>query len=166
MAEQLPNPSEDLANFSRRDLLGNAVAIGAASIVPSAAPSQPALIDPANILSKTSAPVLKFCAATTRRLLEIESRNELRREVKLPLLSVAKELRRIKQAEDEEKFSRFATRHRVAVWNQVLKSRREKGANWKPSWMEGIGYQSEVYRLLRQQFRVERRLAAAYSRDS
>jgi hypothetical protein len=52
-------------------------------------------------------PPLNVCAATARRLLEICRRNELRREAKLPLLPIAKELRRIKLQEDLEEFERF-----------------------------------------------------------
>jgi hypothetical protein len=64
------------------------------------------------------------CTATARRLLEIERRNELRREAMLPPLKISTELRRMKQAEDQQQFSRFATRHSVA--DQLLKSRRQR----------------------------------------
>lgn len=37
-----------------------------------------------------------------RRLLEIARRNEIRREANLPLLSIAKELRRMKQQESQK----------------------------------------------------------------
>jgi hypothetical protein len=39
---------------------------------------------------------LDVCAATARRLLEIEERNEIRREAQLPLLSIPREVRRMK----------------------------------------------------------------------
>ena len=70
-----------------------------------------------------------FCAATARRLLEIASRNEIRREAKLPLLPIAKELRRIKRQEDLEEFERFEAVHGKAVWQEALKPRRETEGN-------------------------------------
>jgi hypothetical protein len=62
-----------------------------------------------------------FCAATARRLLEIARRNEIRREANLPLLSIAKELRRMKDQEKSEEFSRFEAAHAKAVWEEVLR---------------------------------------------
>ena len=70
-----------------------------------------------------------FCAATARRLLEIARRNEIRREAKLPLLPIAKELRRIKRQEDLEEFERFEAVHGKAVWQEALKPRRETEGN-------------------------------------
>jgi hypothetical protein len=94
-----------------------------------------------------------FCSATARRLLEIARRNELRHEAKLPLLPIAKELRRMKKQEELEEFSRFEAAHGKTLWEEVLKPRREaEGPNWRPNWMEGVRYQSEVYRILSQQF--------------
>jgi len=80
-----------------------------------------------------------FCAATARRLVEIALRNELRREAKLPLLSVPKELRRMKKQEELEEFDRFEAAYGKAVWEEVLKARREAegNPNWRPNWMEG-----------------------------
>jgi hypothetical protein len=105
------------------------------------------------------APPLNVCAATARRLLDIARRNEIRRQAGLPLLSTVKELRRMKQQEDEElrriEFERFEAQHRNAVWDEVLKPRREAetNPNWFPrNWAEGVGYQSEVYKILRERF--------------
>ena len=96
-----------------------------------------------------------FSAATARRLLEIECRNELRRVTGLPLLSIPRELRRIKRQEELEEFSRFEAAHSKAVWEEVLKSRREAegNPNWRPSWMEGMCLQSQVNKTLWEQFR-------------
>ena len=73
-------------------------------------------------------------------LLEIARRNELRREAKLPLLPIAKELRRIERREDLEEFGRFEAVHGKAVLDEVLKRRREteRNPNWRPNWMDGI----------------------------
>jgi hypothetical protein len=95
-----------------------------------------------------------------RRLLEIARRNEIRREANLPLLSIAMELRRIKRQEDLEEFSRFEAVHGKAVWEEVLKPRREaEGPNWRPNWMEAMCYQNEARKILWEQFRASRRLA-------
>ena len=103
-----------------------------------------------------------FCAATARRLLEIARRNEIRREAKLPLLPIAKELRRMKKQEELEEFERFEAVYGKAVWEEVLKDRREAegNPNWRPSWMEGVSYQSQVYKILREQFYAARRVAS------
>jgi hypothetical protein len=102
-----------------------------------------------------------FCAATARRLVEIARRNEIRREAKLPLLPIAKELPRMKKQEELEEFERFEAVHGKAVWQEVLKPRREAegNPNWRPSWMEGVRYQSEVYKILRQRLYAARRVA-------
>ncbi len=108
-------------------------------------------------------PILNVCAATTRRLLEIERRNEMRREADLPLLPIIKELRRMKEVDDSQKFSEalglFVAKRSQAIWDEVLKPRRDAlgDENWKPRcWSEGVGYQREVYRILRERFEAER----------
>jgi hypothetical protein len=59
----------------------------------------------------------------------------------------------MKETEDSEKFSEefgpFAAKHRQAVWAEVLKPRREVLSNpeWRPSWIEGMGYAGEVHRI-------------------
>jgi hypothetical protein len=97
-----------------------------------------------------------FCAATARRLLEIARRNEIRREADLPLLSIAKELRRMKDQEKLAEFERFEVAYGEAVWEEVLKARREAegNPNWRPSWMEGMCLQSQVRKTLWEQFRA------------
>jgi hypothetical protein len=98
-----------------------------------------------------------FCAATARRLVEIARRNELRREANLPLLSIPKELRRLKKQEELEEFERFQAAYREAVWQEVLKPRREaEGPNWRPSWIEGVAYQTQVNKILWEQFYAAR----------
>jgi hypothetical protein len=101
---------------------------------------------------------LNVCAATARRLLEIARRNEIRREAKLPLLPIAKELCRMKRQEDLEEFEPFEAVHAEAVWQEVLKPRREAegNPNWRPNWMEGISYQTQVNKILREHFYAAR----------
>ena len=96
--------------------------------------------------------------------MEIARRNEIRREAKLSLLPIAKELRRIKQQEELEEFSRFEAAYGKAMWQEVLKPRREvEGPNWRPSWMEGVSYQTQVNKILRQKFYAARRVASLNS---
>lgn len=149
----LPNRSELLMN--RRHVLSTAVGVAAARVVPS--PSEAAqVVDPVQAAVSSKAPP-NVSATTARRLMEIEARNNLRRASDLPTLSVPKELRRMKRAEDEQEFSRFAAPLRQAIWDQVFKSRRaaEGTSNWRPSFMEGMAYQNRVDTILRKRFRAE-----------
>ena len=160
MAREFPYQTEERL-VSTGCLLTSAAA-AVASIVPGAEGNtdavQPSLLTP-------RVPALKVCAATARRLLAIARRNEIRREAKLPLLSVLEELRRMKQQEDLVEFERFGAAHREAVWNEVLKPRREaKGnSNWRPTCLEGMYYQSQVYKILRERFYAARQPARVNS---
>jgi hypothetical protein len=85
-----------------------------------------------------------------QHLAEIEARNALRRENGLPELSVARELRRMKQQAAEAEFKAFEAVHGRVVFDQVLKERREVfGANWKPNFMTGMAMQNQVRKILR-----------------
>ncbi len=149
-----PNHTEPV--ISRRRLLGSAAAMTAAGLVPSAKPIEAAQAVHPVSTSMTSEAVPNYSAGTARRLREIAARNKLRQTYALPALSVPNELRRMKRAEDEAEFNRFSASRRRAVWDQVLKTRRklEDNPNWKPSWSEGLAYQSEVNGILREAFRV------------
>ena len=67
----------------------------------------------------------------------------------------------MKKQEELEEFERFETVHAKAVWEEVLKARREAEGdpNWRPSWMDGVRCQTEVYKILREQFYAVRRVA-------
>jgi hypothetical protein len=107
-----------------------------------------------SILTSEPSP-LNVCAATARRIEEIVARNRIREEACLPLLSIPKELRRMKEAADAAAFEAFANVHRAAVWDEVLMTKREArcGPNWHPSgWMEGMGYDARVNKILRERF--------------
>jgi hypothetical protein len=144
----------------RRLLTSAAAAVTVTGIVPGvkcADGAAPDFLKPWQLTHQPEPP--NFCAATARRLMEIARRNEIRREANLPLLSIAKELRRMKQQEELEAFSRFEAAYGKAVWDEVLKPRREaEGPNWRPSWIEGMCYQNQVFKIVRQQFQVERRV--------
>jgi hypothetical protein len=76
------------------------------------------------------------------------------------LLSIPKELRRMKKQEELEEFSLFAAAYGKAVWQEVLKPRREAEGNpdWRPSWTKGVRYQTQVNKILRRKFYAARRV--------
>jgi hypothetical protein len=153
-------------SINRRRLLTSA-ALTATGILPGPKTDDAAASDLLRSSQLTpKADPANFTAATARRLLEIARRNEIRREAKLPLLPVAKELRRIKRQEDLEEFERFEAAYGKAVWEEVLKPRREAEGNpkWRPNWMEGVHYQSEVSKILRGQFCAKRQVETLNSR--
>ena len=71
----------------------------------------------------------------------------------------------MKKQEELEEFERFEAAYGKAVWEEVLKPRREAegNPNWRPSWMEGVSYQTQVYKILREQFYAARRVASLNS---
>jgi hypothetical protein len=140
MATQIPLP---LA-MNRRQLLATVVAIPVSGIPP---PQVAADAVPVSSIPTSEPPLLNVCAATARRIEEIIARNRIRAEACLPLLSIPKELRRMKEAADAAKFEAFADGHKGAVWDEMLATKREARGepNWRPSsWMEGIAFQAEV----------------------
>ncbi len=85
-------------------------------------------------------------------LAEIAGRNLLRQESGLPLLSVSKELRRIKTAEASATFAKFCDAFRESVKGKVLaRFRRQCGdPKWVPNGMlSGMAFEYEVSRELR-----------------
>ena len=111
------------------------------------------------VLSNGKSTSMSYGAATTRRLMEIARRNEVRREAELPPLSVAKELRHMKQQETEAAFNSFAEPRRAAVLEEILKRCREEigNPNWKPNWMTGMAIANQVRKILREQLRNDAR---------
>src|SRR6516162_11049354 len=93
MATQIPRP---LA-MNRRQLLATVAAIPMSGILP---PQVTADAVPVLSIPTSEPSPLKLCAATTRRIEEITARNRIRAEACLPLLSIPKELRRMKEADD------------------------------------------------------------------
>jgi hypothetical protein len=148
MATQIPRP---LA-MNRHQLLATVAVIPMSGILP---PQVSAGAVPVPSIPTSEPSRLNVCPATARRIEEIVSRNRIREEARLPLLSIPKELRRMKEADDAAAFEAFADVHRGAVWDEVLTTRRQGRCepNWHPSgWMEGMAFQSEVSRILRQRF--------------
>jgi hypothetical protein len=158
----IPNRREALEIDRRQVLLASAVALtaaGMASVTENAEATEPAQeLDLAKALPVSSEAWASVISDTTAfRIQEIEARNRLREESGLPVLSIPKELRRMKMAADQEVFQRFEAIHAKAVWDEVLKPiRDEKGdPNWRPGWMGGMALQNDFYRILRQRFRAE-----------
>ena len=152
----------DFPRIDRRRLLTSAAATATATgILPGVKLADAVAADVPLPLTPKAEPA-NFSAATARRLMEIARRNELRREAKLPLLLIAKELRRMKKQEELEEFERFEAAYGEAVREEVLQARREAegNPNWRPSWMEGVSYQTQVNKILREQFYAARRVAS------
>jgi hypothetical protein len=150
--------SEQGIGLSRRELLASAAAVTAARIAPAPNSTRPAppleATDVAEIPT-ADIPALNVCAGTARRISKIVARNRIRQEAQLPLLSIPQELRRMKAVEDAAKFEEFAALHRQEVWDEVLPPMREARGNphWRPTnWMEGMGYQAQVSKILRVRF--------------
>jgi hypothetical protein len=102
-------------------------------------------------------PVSNLCAATARRLEEIAERNSIREEAGLPLLSIAKELRRMKKAADAAEFEAFAALHNKPAWDEVLAPERERRGepDYRPrTFMEGLAFQAEVSKILHQRYLI------------
>jgi hypothetical protein len=131
-----PLQSELGLGLDRRQLLAGTAVVTAAGIVPNVEAAEvvnsgEAASGPKTWVSENSA--LNVCAATARRIEEITARNKVRNEAGLPLLSIPRELRRMKQAADAVEFEEFAAMHRQAVWDEVLAPGREaRGEDWRP----------------------------------
>jgi hypothetical protein len=76
-------------------------------------------------------------------------------------LSIPKELRRMKSVDDAAEFEQFCALHWEAVWQEVLAAVREARGepNWRPTrFMEGVGYQARVSKILRERFIAQQHL--------
>jgi hypothetical protein len=58
--------------------------------------------------------------------------------------------------EDSVQFARIETAHGPAVWDEVLEGRREAvgNPNWKPNFIEGMGLQSRLRKILGERFQT------------
>jgi hypothetical protein len=126
-------------NLSRRQLLSSATTITVAGIAPNVgleAHANSEIAQQAQTLAPSKeAQAQKFSAVTLLRLQEIAERNRVRQEAGLPFLSVGKELRRMKEAADVEKFKTFAETHRKSIYQKMLaRVRRQCGdPHWAPT---------------------------------
>jgi hypothetical protein len=157
-----PSQSELIAALNRRQLLGSAALIAGTGVVlgieRAGAAEEAELLNAASVpLAET--PAWNVCAITARRLEEIARRNKVRAEAGLPLLSIPKELRKMKEAADGAEFEAFAAVHKRAVWDEVLRPVRvAKGdSNWRPtSFMQGLAFQAKVSKVLHERFKIVR----------
>jgi hypothetical protein len=146
-------------SLDRRQLLTSAAGVVAAGILPGTDQTQAVNSTEAVCSASTPAleiPALNVCAATARRLAQIAERDRIRKEAGLPLLSITKELRRMKTAADAAEFEAFAAVHRAAVWKEVLAPERERRGDpaWRPrTFTEGLAFQAEVNKILHQRYR-------------
>jgi hypothetical protein len=129
-------------NLSRRQLFSSAATIAVAGIGPNIAYGAHARSEIAQQAQALAPPskesqAQSFSAVTLPRLREIAERNRVRQKAGLPLLSVPKELRRMKEAADAEKFRSFAEAHRRRVYQKMLaRVRRQCGdPHWAPTGM-------------------------------
>ncbi len=148
--------------IDRRRLLASAAAAATATGIAPHLRGAEAAPRPIAVQAVSAAPdkaSMSVSAGMAKRLREIERRNEIRREAKLPLLSIPKELRRMKARERAEAFHRFEAAHGRAVWEQVLKPRGQVqgNPNWRPSWAEGVRLQSKIHKILWARFQQDQR---------
>jgi hypothetical protein len=150
--------SEPSLSLDRRQLLAAAAALSIGNIPGAEAAVEATTSGPAVIVAEiptSDSPAWNRYAGTAQKIEEIVARNVIRAEAGLPLLSVARELRRMKQAADATAFEQFADLHGQAVWDEVLGPVREARGepNWRPiRWMEGLAFQAQVGKILRERF--------------
>jgi hypothetical protein len=147
-----------LPNIDRRQLLISAPTVAVAGIARNITHgkvlAKSEIAQPTEALSSIEAQTSNFDNVTVLRLREIAGRNRIRQDAGLPLLSVAKELRRMKEAADTEKFRKFADAHRKRLYDKMLaRARRRCGdPNWTPTGMlsgGGIWFNIQVERQAR-----------------
>jgi hypothetical protein len=158
----LRKQSEPGLRLDRRQLLASAAAVSVGNIPGAEAAVEATTSGPAVTVAEiptSDATAWNVCSSTARKIEEIAARNIIRAEAGLPLLSIPRELRRIKQVADAAAFEAFADRHRQSVWEEVLAPvRQTRGEpNWYPTgFMEGLAFQAQVSRILREQFQMVR----------
>ena len=139
-----PKQSEPGLSLDRRQLLASAAALGIGTVPAGVAAAEVTNSNPAvpvGEIARSETAAWNVCASTAQKIEEIAARNIIRAEAGLPLLSIPKELRRLKQVTDAMAFEDFADRHRQTVWEEVLASVRETRGepNWYPSrFVDGI----------------------------
>jgi hypothetical protein len=118
-----PTQSESGLSLDRRQLLASAAVITTAGLAPiaeSAGAANPAQAASAAKTWVSANEALNVCASTARKIEEVAERNRIREQAGLPLLSIPRELRRMKNVDDAAEFEEFANLHRQAVWEEVL----------------------------------------------
>jgi hypothetical protein len=151
----MAKPIKPPLSLDRRQLLTSTAILPVSGIVSSYEQVEAATLS--QVVSAAEIPAWNVCAATARRIEEIAKRNRIREEAGLPLLSIPRELRRMRKAVEEAKFEVFAAVHQKAVWDAVLLPERKKRGqpDWRPSsFMEGLAFQSRVSNILHERFKA------------
>ena len=156
-----PTRSESGLNIDRRRLLASVAALSLGNI-PNVEAAEVSNSGKAFLVAEiptSDSTAWNVCAGTAQKIEEIAARNIIRAEAGLPLLSIPRELRRMKMVEDAAEFEQFADRHRQAVLEEVLAPVRE--ARGEPDWrptrlMEGLAFQAQVGKILRERFEAAR----------
>src|ERR1700730_16223749 len=104
-------------NFDRRQLLASVALATTAGLAPTAvaagATNAAEAVNPATSPA-SNVSVFNVCVSTARKIEEISQRNRIRQQAGLPLLSIPKELRKIKNAELAVELEEF----RQTVWDE------------------------------------------------
>ena len=148
-----PKQSEPSLSVDRRQLLVTAAALSIGT-VPGIEAAAEVTNSPGEI-ARSEPAAWNVCAGTARKIKEIAARNIIRVEAGLPLLSIPRELRRMKMVDDAAAFEEFSAEHQQAVWEEVLGPVREGRGEptWRPTgFMEGLGFQAQVSKILRERF--------------
>ena len=148
-----------LPSINRRQLMTATATIAVAGLAPNPTPAEglanSAVAQPTEpLVPPAVVQAGNFDSVTILRLREIAQRNRIRQEAGLPLLLVPKELRRMKEAADAERFRKFSDAHCNRVQDKMLaRARRRVGdPNWKPTGMlsgGGMLFGGQVDRQLR-----------------
>jgi hypothetical protein len=152
-----------LPPINRRQFLASTATVAVAGVAPIIADTE-SLIKPeiapptkAVVPSITEVQTVKFGKVTLRRLQEIAARNRIRQEAGLPLLSVPRELRRMKEVTDVEKFRGFTEANRKRLNEKMLtRMRRRCGASWAPTGVlagGGLWFGAQVDKQMRKLYR-------------
>ena len=100
---------EPALTLDRRELLASAAVATVAGVIPAELTEAAKAAAAVNVaaIPGSEPPALNVCASTARHIQEIVARNKIREEAGLPLLSIPKELRRMKQLADATDFDEF-----------------------------------------------------------
>ena len=120
-----------LPSINRRQLMTATATIAVAGLAPNPTPAEglanSAVAQPTEpLVPPAVVQAGNFDSVTILRLREIAQRNRIRQEAGLPLLLVPKELRRMKEAADAERFRKFSDAHCNRVQDKMLARARRR----------------------------------------
>jgi hypothetical protein len=154
----MPNSPDFAIELNRRGLLVSAAAAvttsGAIGMVGAELPRGSQTLPISKVVA--SPRLSNSYVGVASHIAEVERRNLLRKEFGLPLLSVPKEIRRIKTAQAIQSFATFSEKYRSRLVEKMLaKMRRQRSkADWRPVGMiEGFHFEDQVSRRLRRLYK-------------